>query len=50
MYSRYRYSGEITGDPDQCIEAKISGPEPGYVSCSRFVSQAAYSILKAGPR
>ena len=32
------------------MEGKVSGPDPGYVSCSRFVAQAAYSVLKHGPR
>lgn len=44
------YSGLVEGDPDTTVEGKVSGPDPGYVSCSRFVAQAAYSVLKHGPR
>ena len=32
------------------MEAEIVGPDPGYVSCSRFLTQAAFSVLKIGPR
>ncbi|KAL5258532.1 hypothetical protein ACHWQZ_G009126 [Mnemiopsis leidyi] len=46
----YSYSGATEGDPDVTVEGIVSGPDPGYVSCSRFVTQAAYSVLKHGPR
>ena len=46
----YSTGSLFDGQPDMLVEAEVTGPDPGYVSCARFISQAAYSVLKHGPK
>lgn len=46
----YSTGHSLEGEPDKFIEIEVSGPDPGYVSCARFISQAAYSVLNHGPQ